>query len=315
MISSRILIAGALTALTLGAAGCAGDELAGDDTTPGGDDKGVVRISGQNWPEATLMAEIYAQLLEAEGYDPQVKLVGSRDVYMKGGQFPDQIDVVPEYVGGLIDFVNKQANGVDAEPMATSDPQESIEAGADLLAELGIRLGTPSEATDENAFFVTTQAAEDNGWTKLSDLEGESVVLAGAPDCKGRPDCEGGLSSVYGIDVTEILGLGFGGDAVNQAVLSGEAQMGETATTDGSLEALGLTILEDDKSIQPAGNLVPAISEAFLEKHPDIEDTLDELMAALTTENLGEMNARIAVDREKPEDVAAQFLGDAGLVE
>ena len=102
-----------------------------------------------------------------------------------------------------------------------------------------------------------------------------------------------------------MLPLGYASDQTYQSVLSGESELGETSTTDGTLESQGLVLLEDDKQIQPAQNLVPAVSSEFLSAHPDVADILNPLMAALTTENLTELNGRIAVDREKPEDVAA----------
>ena len=111
-----------------------------------------------------------------------------------------------------------------------------------------------------------------------------------------------------------MLPLGYASDQTYQSVLSGESELGETSTTDGTLDAQGLVVLEDDKQIQPAQNLVPAVSSAFLEEHPDVADILNPLMAALTTENLTELNGRIAVDREKPEDVAADFLSENGLL-
>ena len=73
-------------------------------------------------------------------------------------------------------------------------------------------------------------------------------------------------------------------------------------------------MLEDDKQIQPAQNLVPAVSDTFLAEHPDVEEILTGLRAALTTEKLTELNGRVAVDREKPEDVAADFLTENGLL-
>ena len=176
-----------------------------------------------------------------------------------------------------------------------------------LLDEAGITLLDLSAATDTNAFMVTKEYSDANGVTKLSDLEGVSVKLAAAPDCEGRLDCEGGLTDQYGIDVTEVLPLGYASDQTYQSVLSGESELGETSTTDGTLESQGLVVLEDDKQIQPAQNLVPAVSAEFLSAHPDIADILNPLMAALTTENLTELNSRIAVDREKPEDVAKRL--------
>ena len=135
---------------------------------------------------------MYAQLLDDAGYTVEVKLVDTRDVYMQ--QFPGEIDVVPEYVGGIVNFLNVTENGADAEP-STPDAGESTSDGAEpARGDAGITLLEPSEATDTNAFFVTQEYSEANGVTKLSDLEGKSVTLAAAPDCEGRPDCEGGLS-------------------------------------------------------------------------------------------------------------------------
>ena len=78
------------------------------------------------------------------------------------------------------------------------------------------------------------------------------MTLAAAPDCEGRLDCEGGLTDEYGIDVTEVLPLGYASDQTYQSVLDGESELGETSTTDGTLESQGLVVLEDDKA-DPAG--------------------------------------------------------------
>jgi osmoprotectant transport system substrate-binding protein len=308
---AAVLAAGALT-LT----GCAGDDLSDDsasdtDTSAAGD-KGSITLAGQNFPEATLVASMYEQLLEDAGYTVETKLVDSRDAYMP--TFPGDVDIVPEYVGGIVNFLNTQANGADAEPFEAGDGEQLASDGASLLEDAGIELLDLSPATDTNAFFVTQEFSESEGVTTLSDLEGQSVTLAAAPDCEGRLDCEGGLTEEYGIDVTKVLPLGYASDQTYQSVLDGESELGETSTTDGTLESQGLVILEDDKQIQPAQNLVPAVSADFLADNPDVADILNPLMAALTTEGLTELNGRMAVDREKPEDVAADFLAEEGLL-
>ncbi|MEV7430009.1 MULTISPECIES: ABC transporter substrate-binding protein [unclassified Nocardioides] len=309
-------LAAAIAAGSLLLAGCAGDDLAeepsDDDSSSAATAGGPVSISGQNFPEATLVASMYEQLLEDAGYDPTVRLVDSRSVYIE--TFPGDVDIVPEYVGGIVNELNARKLGDKAEPFTAGDGEELADQGEELLDEAGITLLDVSEATDTNAFFVTQEYSEENGVTKLSDLEGESVTLAAAPDCEGRLDCEGGLVDEYGIDVTKVLPLGYASDQTYQSVLDGEAELGETSTTDGTLESQGLVVLEDDKQIQPAQNLVPAVSTAFLEEHPDVEDLLGGLMDALTTENLTELNGRVAVDREKPEDVARDFLEQEGLL-
>lgn len=293
---------------------CASDDLGSgaDDSSSSSAGKGSVTISGQSFPEATLVASMYQQLLEHEGYTVKVQLVDTRDVYM--GQFPGDVQIVPEYVGGILDFLNAKANGADAKSIVTNDAAESISAGEQLLSDAGITLLDPSSATDQNAFFVTQKYADANGLTTLSDLSGTKVVLAAAPDCKGRADCEGGLTGVYGIDITKILPLGFASDQTYQSVINNESQLGLTSTTDGTLADQGLVLLDDDQGIQAAQNLVPAVSTDWLADHEDVKDPLNKLMAALTTDKLTELNGRISVDREQPDAVAADFLSSEGLI-
>lgn len=312
----RRIAAGALAISTifLGAA-CAGDDLAdeGSDSSGGGD-KGSVKISGQDFGEVQIVSAMYQQLLEAEGYDVSVQLVGTRDVYMADGQFPESIQLVPEYVGGIVDFLNTTENGPEAEPLTTPDAAASVEAASSLLEAKGITLLDPSAAVDTNAFFVTKEYSEAEGVTKLSDLEGKKVVVAAAEDCAERTDCGAGLTEDYGIDVTEFLPLGFASADVFKSVADGESQLGLTSTTDGTLESQGMVLLEDDKQIQPAQNLIPAVSTDWLADNPDVEGILNDLMAALTTENLTELNGQISVERQKPEDIAKEFLESEGLL-
>jgi osmoprotectant transport system substrate-binding protein len=307
---AAVLSAGALTL-----AACAGDDLeasAGDDSGSEASGGGPVTIASQSFPEAALMASMYELLLADAGYEPTVQLVDSRDAYM--ATFPGDVDVVPEYVGGIVNFLNSTSDQGSGEQLTAGDGEELAEAGQELLDEAGIELLELSEATDTNAYFVTIERAEEEGWEALSDLEGESVVLAAAPDCEGRLDCEAGLREEYGIDVTKVLPLGYAGDQTYQSVLDGESDLGQTSTTDGTLESLGLVVLDDDQEIQPAQNLVPAVAEDFLEQNEGVADILNELMAALDTETLTELNGRMAVDREKPEDVARDFLESEGLL-
>jgi osmoprotectant transport system substrate-binding protein len=275
-------------------------------------DKGTVRISGQNFTEAEIVADMYAAVLQKAGYTPDVKLVDTRDVYMK--DFPKNVDVVPEYTGAIVEFLNGTYNGANAKPITVSDPQQTIDKAKPLLDKKGATLLNPSAATDTNAFFVSKDYSDQNNVTTLSDLQGKSVVLAAAPDCKGRLDCEGGLTSAYGIKITKILPLGYASQQTYDSVIKGESQLGETSTTDGTLESQGLVLLPDDQHIQPAQNLVPLVSTEFLTAHPDVAEPLNNLMAKLTTEALTQLNGQVAVDRQKPADVAQQWLSDNGLL-
>ncbi len=313
----RRLLAGVVAAGAAIVLAACGSSNSSSPTTAGGSstgstDKGTVRISGQNFTEAEIVADMYAAVLQKAGYTPDVHLVDTRDVYMN--LVPKKIDVVPEYTGSIVEFLNGTYNGANAKPITVSDPQKTIDKAKPLLDKKGITLLNPSAATDTNAFFVTKKYSDDNNVHTLSDLKGKSVVLAAAPDCQGRLDCSGGLSSAYGIHITKILPLGYASPQTYKSVIDGESQLGETSTTDGTLASQGLVLLPDDKQIQPAQNLVPMVSTSFLQAHPDVADPLNALMGKLTTDDLTQLNAEVSVDRQKPEDVAQKWLSDMGLI-
>lgn len=290
---------------------CAGDDLDDNDDAAAGD-KGPVTVASQQFTEAAILGSMFELLLEDAGYTVELKLLKSRDLYVQ--EMPTEVQISADYVGGIIDLLNTQAKGDGAEPITTSDAEESLEAARSLFEDKGITPLEPAEATDQNAFFVTEEYAEQHDLSTLSDLEGMSVKLAAAPDCEGRTDCEGGLSGAYGIKVTEVLPLGYASPQTFEAVLSGEAELGETSTTDATLEEQGLVLLEDDKQIQPAQNIVPVVSQAFLDEHQDVADVLNGLMAELTTEDLIELNRQAGVERRKVEDVARGYLESKDLL-
>jgi len=97
-------------------------------------------------------------------------------------------------------------------------------------------------------------------------------------------------------------------------VTTGDAQLGLSGTTDATLAAEGLVVLDDDADLQLADNLTPVVNAETLAEHPDIEELLNAVSGALTTEILADLNQRVDVDRELPADVAAAFLEEAGLV-
>ena len=307
----------ALAALLVGAA-CANDSPSGgsgNNSNGNGGDKGSLTISGQDFGEMQIMASMYQQVLENAGYSVTVKLVTTRDVYVKQLE-SGAVDVVPEYLAGIADFLNTSANGADAPVISTHSPDDTLAALKPLADKAGITMLDPAQATDQNAFAVTTKFAQQHSLTTLSDLAAlnQPIVLAAPADCEGRSDCEKGLTDVYTLDISKIIPLDFDSTQAKQSVISGESQLGEVATTDGALSQEGLVALEDDKGIQPAQNLIPAVNSDFLKAHPDIETVLNKLSQTLTTADLAAMDLKLTVDRAKPDDVAKAYLDSKGLL-
>jgi len=313
MRSKRMLsLIGVLASVTMLATACGGDDNKLDSTDSGDDTaKGSVVIGSAGFTEIQLMAEMYKLLLDKAGYSASIKVVQNREVYEPALEKGD-IDVVPDYAATMTEFLNIKANGDTAETKATNDKDETVAALNELGEPLGIKALEAAEAVDQNAFVATEEVAADKG-SKLSDWDGESVVLAATEECPDRPFCQPGLENTYGLTVTEVLPLGFGTAQVKEAVTSGKAQLGLTGTTDATLEDLGLVVIEDDKGLQLADNLVPVVGKDFADD-ADLAEALNALAGELTTEDLTGLNKKVDGERLKAADVAKEFLESKGLL-
>jgi len=318
MRSKRMLsLVGLLASVAILATACGGDDnqLEGTDGSSGdgGGDKGSVVIASAGFTEIQLMAEMYKLLLDKAGYSTSIKVVQNREVYEPALEKGD-VDVVPDYAATMTEFLNVKVNGPDAAttPLATNDKDETVAALNEIGGPLGLKALEAADAVDQNAWIATKEVAAEKGAT-LSEWKGESIVLAGTEECPDRPFCQPGLEKTYGIKVTENLPLGFGSAQNKEAVTSGKAQLGLTGTTDATLEDLGLVIVEDDQGLQLADNLVPVVGEKYADD-ADLAKALNSLAPVLTTEDLTALNKKVDGERQKPADVAKEFLESKGLV-
>ncbi len=327
--SSRAIAVGASVGAMLLVTACGSDDPFEDDDDSGstpeqtssdseettGSGGGELTVGGADFTEMAVMEQIYAAVLTDAGYDVDVVAVENREIYEPSVESGD-IDIVPDYAATLLEFLNVQENGEGAELLASGDIDETIEALRGLAEPRGLAVLDPAEAADQNAFFVTEAFAEENDLETLSDLAalGEPIVLAATTECPERPFCQIGLEETYGLEISEVIPLGYGSLETKQAVQNGEAQLGLGGTTDATLAAEGFVVLEDDLALQLADNLTPLVNAETLAEHPDIEELLNAVGAALTTDILAELNRRVDVDRELAEDVATDFLTEAGLI-
>jgi osmoprotectant transport system substrate-binding protein len=313
-LARRVAAVAAVVPLLLTAAACGG----GSDTFQsggGGGGKGQVVIAGQDYTEMKIMSAMYAALLEQAGYSTTIKTVTTRDVYgpsLSSGK----VDVVADYASSMTEYLNLAINGPDAPPAASPDIKKTMAALEKLGKQKGITPLKPAKAQDANAFAVTKKFSQANHVTTTSQLaaRGKPIVLAAAPDCPQREDCKLGLEKVYGLKISKFEPLGFGTVQTKDALKSGEVNLGQVGTSDGSLKQNGLVVLQDDKHLQNAENLVPVVNTKFLDKHQDLRGILDKLSGVLTTEDLKTLNAKVDVQRQLPEDVAKQYLQQKGLL-
>ncbi|MBE1877340.1 glycine betaine ABC transporter substrate-binding protein [Myceligenerans pegani] len=200
-------------------------------------DAGSVTIGAADFAESATLGNIYAEVLEAAGYEVEVTTIGNREAYLPALEKGEQVQVVPEYVGTLTEFINHDVNGPDAEPVASSDLDATVEGLRGLAEEVGLVVGEPSAAQDQNAFAVTTAFAEEHGVTTLSELAEacDGLILGAGPECTERPFCQPGLEETYGLTFSEFRSLDAGGPLTKEALKQGEITLGLVFSSDGSL--------------------------------------------------------------------------------
>ncbi len=317
MRAPRVTFAAALIAITLGVVACGSD---GDQETTGqtgGQSKGKITVGAFGFGESSILASMYEQVLDKAGYDASVKKLTNREVVEPALEKGD-LDVVPEYVGTLTEFLNKKVNkkpgGADPAPLASGDLAATVEALRRLAEPLKLTVLTPSRAADQNAFAVTKDFATRHNLTKLSDLAGFNgpLVLGGPPECPQRPFCRPGLEKTYGIKFTGFKSLDAGGPLTKQAIKRGQVQVGLVFSSDGGIDALGLQVLEDDKGLQTVDNVVPVVRTEVLSD--DLRNALNKVSETLTTEDLIRLNKRVDIERADPARVAEDYLREKGLL-
>jgi glycine betaine/choline ABC-type transport system substrate-binding protein len=152
------------------------------------------------------------------------------------------------------------------------------------------------------------------GGTGASPNGGRTIastfVFGAPPDCPPNPFCQVGLKKVYGIEFKQVRKLDFGGPLTISALKSGAVEVGELFSS--SIYDPDFVVLEDDKHLELADNLVPLVRTAV--DTPEIDEILNSVMAKLTTEILLGLNRQYDVDKKDPADIARTFIDQNGLL-
>jgi len=286
-----------LVALALLAAACG----SGEDATTDGP---TITVGSGNFSENALVAEIYAQVLEGKGYSVERNLnVGAREVYTAALE-SGELDLVPEYLGSAL------SNQKTTAP--TADAQETLAALRSAWDGSGLAVLEPAPAEDKNGIVVRQDTADSLGLSKVSDLAAHTdLVFGGPPECPEREFCMIGLESVYGLSFADFKPLDVGGALTVAALEEDAIQVALLFTSDGAIAAKGFVLLEDDKGLQPAENLTPVIRQDIIDAYGDsLVNALNGVSAELTTAELSEMNRRIGIDGDDPEQVAADWIAE-----
>jgi len=289
---------GALVALVVVAAACGASGSNGNGTTS----KGTITVGGFNFPESSILAQIYGQALAHDGYTVTYKLLlGTREVVAPAIQ-AGQIDLYPGYAATDLEYYNKGAGEASGDVQATTDKLNS------RLSPLSLVALTPSAAVDQNAFAVTKDTAAKYSLTKLSDLQpvASKLVLGAGPECPSRPFCLPGLEKTYNLHFKSFKALDTDGPATRAAFKNGTIDVGLVFSSDGDLNSLGLVVLQDDKHLENADNVIPIVRQAAASD--EVKSVLNAIDAKLTTADLLTMNSQVSIQHQDADAVAGAWL-------
>jgi len=279
----------------------------------GGGGKPTIKVGSDGFYEAKLMAEIYAQALDAGGYtvDRTGIGIGSRKVSAPALE-SGQIDLKPEYIGSGLAYYQPGAQ--------TGDPAANETALQAALATKGggITLLDYSPAADQNAFVVRKETAAQYNLVTLSDAAPVQNQLKWglATDCKTNPVCAVALKSAYGIDPANITSLAACDTPMAQALANKTIDVAELCSTQPDIAVNGFVVLTDDKQTQPADNIAPLVRNDLLDKvdKTSFEKILNDVSAKMTIASLTQLNKQVAVDQMDIAAVAKAWLQSVGLV-
>ena len=261
-----------------------------------------ISIGSAGFPEAAVVAEIYAQALEAQGFTVDRNLeLGERDAVRAAIDGGD-INLYPDYLGGLAGFL---------ELVPTSDADATQADIATALEPLGQTILDFSPGTDADGFAVRQETADELGLATMSDLAGATDLVWGlAPGCPDNPLCGPGLNDVYGIDIStlETESLAPCSAEMAEALNSAAIDVAQVCTTQAEIASFNFVLLEDDEGLAPAQNIAAVLTQELADAGGDsLTTTLNSVTELLTNLNL------LIADQQSFDDIADQWLSDNGL--
>lgn len=293
-----LVAAAALTLSACGSSESLGEPADSGESSGGGD---TIVVGSQAYYSNEIIAEIYAQALEAAGHtvDKQFS-IGQRDAYMPDVESGD-IDVFPEYTGSLLEYLSEDEVDV-------TSPEDVYTALQDALPESLTALDF-AEASDQDSYTVLKSFAEENGLTTIGDLSKVSspVTIGAAPEFEQRPYSPAAAKEVYGVD----LAFSATGPTTLESLLAGEIQVADIYTADPAFETEDIVALEDPENLIISSNVVPIVSSDIAD---DVSDVLNAISAKLTAEELVSLNVLSTVEQQSSEDIAKKWLEDNDLV-
>ena len=298
-----VALAAVVVGATVALAGCSSGDPLDSGSSDGGGSSETIVVGSQDYYSNEIIAELYAQALEENGYTVERDLrIGQREVYIPEIE-SGAIDVFPEYTGNLLQYYV---------PDTAATTSDDVYAELETSLPEGLRVLDQSPATDQDSYNVTKTFSDENDVKSLADLKNVStpITLGGNSELATRPYGPEGLKSVYGVDVAFTPIEDSGGPLTLKALVDNQVQMVNIYSADPNIAANDLVTLEDPEGLFLASNVVPVVSEKVTD---EIAKIINTVSAALTAEDLVALNSLSVNEQESADQIASDWLADKAL--
>jgi osmoprotectant transport system substrate-binding protein len=311
-----LAVTGGVTAIAL--AGCSAggsSDLAGGSLADDYDLSGVeLTVGSDSYTEQLVLGQIALLALEGAGADveDQIGLTGTSTV--RAALESSDIDLYWEYTGtAWISFLGETT------PVVGSTEQYDAVVEADAANDI-----TWFGATPFNNTYQLAYSAENNPDLDVSTISDVADLINGGDDdltiCVGpefdvRDDGLPGMEAAYGFEfpADNVVVLD-DGVIYNEIAENDTCTFGVVFSTDGRIQALDLSTLEDDEQFFPSYNAAVTTRTEVAEANPDLEALFTDIASKLTDEQMQALNAQVDVDGDSPEQVAEDWLRAEGYI-
>lgn len=295
-----------LVSATLALTACGSSNPLGGGEISG--DLKSVKVGSADFTESKIIAEIYAQALEANGFEISRQFgIGSRETYIPAVQ-DHSIDLIPEYTGNLLQYFDKETK------VTTPD---AVILGLLRALPGDLSMLYPSPAEDKDTVAVSAETAQRWNLKTIADLAAHSpeVKFGGPSEFLNRTEGLPGLKAKYGLDIAPSNFVAIsdgGGPATVRALTDGTVTAANIFSTSPAIEENNLVVLEDPKNNFLAANVVPLVASQKMSD--ELKSVLDAVSAKLTTKALIELNSAVEGNRGvDPDEAAQKWVRDNGF--
>lgn len=277
--------------------------------------KGKIVVGSKEFTEQRILGNLLIETLNHAGYEADDKTGLGGTLVVREALKNDQIDIYMAYNGTILMTALKHKTPI-------TDPVECYNTvKAEDLEKNGIAWLSPTTVNNTYCLVMRSAHARELGIATLSDLgsyisQNKKALKVGLnAEFYARPDGYPKLKKAYGFKVPMSNIVKMRSGLLYNAIRDKQVDVCVAFATDGRIKGFDLTVLEDDKKFFPAYTVAPIVKQAFLDKHPDLQEILKPLTDALTDTEMTKLNFQVDIEKKQARDAAREWLKAKNIIQ